>query len=168
MWEGHTISLLYIPCRASSCSVYIISHPRLQPGLPVEDVRPTFSVSQIPALDLQTCPGSCSGVDRGHPRELLLKHPFSRSAPQVTEYAFSARRLLSGSAVAVRSSSPGGRPPLCGVAVIFEAAEQKEKRIKAIHTQTKTTKEKLEKEKAEHVVDMNKAKTKVSEFVLRN
>jgi hypothetical protein len=52
--------------------------------------------------------------------------------------------------------------------VIREAAEQKEKRIKAIHTQTKTTKEKLEKEKAEHVVDMNKAEAKVSELVLRN
>jgi hypothetical protein len=52
--------------------------------------------------------------------------------------------------------------------VVREAAEQKEKRIKAIHTQTKTTKEKLEKEKAEHVVDMSKAETKVSELVLRN
>jgi hypothetical protein len=52
--------------------------------------------------------------------------------------------------------------------VIREAAEQKEKRIKAIHTQTKSTKEKLEKEKAEHVVDMSKAETKISELVLRN
>jgi hypothetical protein len=52
--------------------------------------------------------------------------------------------------------------------MIREATEQKEKRVKAIHTQTKTTKKKLEKEKAEHVVDMNKAETKVSELVLRN
>jgi hypothetical protein len=52
--------------------------------------------------------------------------------------------------------------------MIREATEQKEKRIKAIHTQTKTTKEELEKEKAEHLVDMNKAETKVSELVLRN
>jgi hypothetical protein len=52
--------------------------------------------------------------------------------------------------------------------VIREAAEQKEKHIKAIHTQTKSTKEKLEKEKAEYVVDMNKAETEVSELVLRN
>jgi hypothetical protein len=52
--------------------------------------------------------------------------------------------------------------------MIREATEQKEKRIKAIHTQTKTTKKKLEKEKAEYVVDMNKAESKVSELVLRN
>jgi hypothetical protein len=51
---------------------------------------------------------------------------------------------------------------------IQSAIEQKEKRVKAINTYTEATKENLEKQKAEHVVNMSKAETKVSKLVLKN